>query len=242
MKKLFTVFAIGFFIFGLTVAANAVPVTFFGEDLGGGENARLTSWPNSLNAQTSFYNNLNGISTEDFESMSGNVADFGGGLTATLTGGSRAYQGSGTNGYGRYPISGNYYWEATDNFTLNFSEAISAFGFYGVDIGDFNGQVVLGLNNGGTTTLNIGNSTNILGGSVCYFGFYDLDETFTSIRFSNTNAGTDVFAFDDFTIGTIENVDPVDPSIAPVPEPATILLLGTGLAGLAGFRKKIKKA
>ena len=43
----------------------------------------------------------------------------------------------------------------------------------GVDIGDFSGQVILQLQNGGVTNLVIPNTINGPGGSVLFFGFYD---------------------------------------------------------------------
>ncbi len=49
-----------------------------------------------------------------------------------------------------------------------------------------------------------------------YFGFYDLYTTYTLITFSNTQEGSDIFAFDDFTVGTIENVNPVFATATPI--------------------------
>ena len=47
---------------------------------------------------------------------------------------------------------------------IDFSSNIAAFGFYGVDIGDFNGVVQLRLDGAVVTTVPVGNSTNVAGG------------------------------------------------------------------------------
>jgi len=223
--------------------AGAVPLTYFGEDLGLGEGTRLASHPNADAAQTAFLAGLVGVGTEDFEGFASGTGaplaiNFGAAGTATMQGtGNIVTVVSGTNGFGRYPISGNNFWESGNVFSVAFDQPQAAFGFYGVDIGDFNGQVTLTLTGGGVLNLVIPNSTNIAGGSVLYYGVIATSgaETFTSVTFGNTAAGSDYFAFDDMTIGTLEQVKIV-------PEPVTMAGLFLGVGGLAGYLRRRKHA
>jgi len=115
---------------------------------------------------------------------------------------------TGTNGVGRYPTSGINYWETSDEFSINFSQPIAALGFYGIDIGDFSGQVTLELVNGGNRTFTINNTIDGPGGSVLYYGIIEDDPTmqFTQVTFANTESGWDFFGFDDLTIGSLEQI------------------------------------
>ena len=152
---------------------------FFGEDLGLGENTPLpvASRVNSTAAQNSFLSSLIGVGTETFEGFATGTGTplnltFPGAGTATLggTGAVRTVTPGTTNGVGRYAISGSNFWEVSGNFTIGFSDPVAAFGFWGVDIGDFNGQVTLTLQSGAVVNVTVPNSTNIAGGSVLYYG------------------------------------------------------------------------
>jgi hypothetical protein len=233
------------------VVSGIVPVhaytIFFGEDLGLGESTRLPATPNANAAEANFLSNLAGVGTEDFESFAPGAGTplnvtFPGSITtnitATISGvGSIDNVPSGTNGVGRYPISGDQYLETNSEFLINFDQEVAAFGFYGIDIGDFDGQITLTLTDGNSTTLTIPNTTSGLGGSVLFYGIIaDNDnEVFTDVSFGNTASGVDFFGFDDLTVGDIEQVGGV------VPEPAStlaLLVLGTLGAGSALKRKR----
>lgn len=244
MSKFLTSIA---FAAGLMAAGSAnAYLVFTGIDANGDSSTQVAS-TNSSAAENSFKSNLVGVGTEDFESRSGLAPlalNFGAAGTATLNGAGSVKTNSpgATNGSGRYSVpGGTRFWEVdaggSNPFQVDFSNALAAFGFYGIDLGDFAGTLKLELSNNGSvvSTLDVPTAAfNVADGSILYFGIIaeNASEEFNRIRFLSTVGSGDIFAFDSFTIGTKDQV------VRDLPEPASLALVATTLLGLGLVRRR----
>lgn len=204
-----------------------------------------------VTARNSFLSNLSGVGTENFESQPYGqtppiVLTFpgsSGSITATLSGSNVSIGNTATgSGVGRYATSGSQYLETSSSgFTITFSTAIAAFGFYATDVGDFNGQLTVTTANGTSHQYTVANTVGGNDGSLLFWGIIDTVDLFTSITFGNTAAGTDFFGFDDMTIGDVNQV--VQPgNEVPLPGALPLFVSGLGALGFVAHRRKRKQA
>ena len=215
----------------LTSTLKAEPVTLFGEDLNGDDTVRIAT-PNAMASYNNFVTAVGNYGTEDFETYPAFAfppltLNFGGTVTGEATGTMMTStflleELNPTNG-GRFPSSGEVYWEVGGPTSIAFSSPIQALGFFATDVGDQGGQLQLMLTrtDGMMTTVAVPHSMGTSAtGAALFFGLYDQNAAYTAVSFGVTGSTTEVFGIDDLTVGT---------SLAnPVPEPSTFALLGGG--------------
>lgn len=177
----------------------------------------------------------------------------GGSISMAVGGGRIATAETDVPSNGRFDTTGvggiteRKWWLTAYSFTLTFDQGISALGFYGTDLGDFDGGFELELlranetaGDGRVEVVKSTMSTNAdaVNGTLQFFGFYDPDpqNKYTQVIFRITQAAPDVedfdfLGFDDFVVG------PVAPG-TPVPEPGSLALVGAALLGVAAARRR----
>ena len=228
---------------------------FSGVDINdSGNNTPLTSFPNSDQARDLFFSRLSSIGTETFEGFTGSAGGTappdpfsigfavpGGTLDATIVDeGDSARIYNEPDGNGAFAISGWNYVRFTvprggsgTSFQINLSQPAGAFGFYTTDLNPQSGLVLEVSNNDGllSTLTAFLKDSDRKSGSVTYFGFLADSplEQFTQVRFV-VDGTNDVIGFDDFSVGSLEQVQPV---------PGPLPLLGVGAA--FGWSRKMRQ-
>jgi hypothetical protein len=224
-------------------SADAGLISYFGLD-----NPGLTSGEAEV-AEKSFLSNVTtGVGIVDFEGFAADATsslgltfDSGAGsVNATLSGDGQV-RSVPTGSYGgRSPISGTKFWDTGygGDFTVTFDNAVSAFGFYGTDVGDFEGDLVLTLKSA-TQVVEFVIEAGARTGSVLFWGFTDDSDAYTSVTFTNT-ADTDIFGFDNMLVGVAGNVVGAP---AAAPEPASLAIFAAfGVSATCFRRRRVKRA
>ena len=205
-------------------SAGSLLTTFFGENLT--PVAAVTGAP--VTARAAFLAALSGtVANYGFEDrINGDVGPFNftfanssGTITTTITAPSTGVAtNSATGGRFNTTSGGTVYWRANETsaagaiLTLTFSPPISAFGFYGTDIGDFGGSLTLTVRNSSTlvsTPLSVGNTIGSGGstsGCLLFFGFKDKTATYDRLTFTSNGSTADFFGFDDIVAAVAAQV------------------------------------
>lgn len=200
---------------GISMQASAL-VVYSGYDAGAGS---LAAAPNATAAAASFDADTGSLDVVDFESpVIGFTTDRGNvtsnsGCSAALCGYNTTSGGSQfLNVYGGQVV-------------FSFDSAIDSFGAYftGTQINN----LTLTYTDSSTEVLTFPDH-NLNAGGTTFFGFSDVGATISSITFEALN---DIVSIDDIRFG----------NAASVPEPATLLLFGSGLLGLAAARRRQAK-
>ena len=233
MNKLLNSLIICTIYLGISQPARAISI-FYGEDLGAG--GSFVPNGSAVKAKNGFLSQLPGTSIEDFEnstekdtspldlSFTGAAGTIEGTLTST---GSGTVANSSFDGV--FPTSGNQFWAANSQFSIDFDVPVVAFGFFLSNIKTNLLTLRLALVGGGTRDLSIATTVPAPDGALAYFGLIHMENPFNSATFIGATS-IDGYSFDDLTIGVKQ--------AETVPEPSTILGIGMALGLAALFKDK----